>query len=88
MYSILPWPNGCSSSIGLFDSLVPTIVTMFELASERLFTASAVTETEFVATPTANLNAQRSRLQKMPTIPERTPYPSRFFVSLKFLFLK
>ena len=82
MYSILPWPNGCSSSTGLLASFAPKIVTMFELASERLLTASAVIETEFVTLPTTNLSMQSIMLQNMPTIPEAMPKRSRSFASV------
>ena len=73
MYSILPWPNGCSLSLALLDSFAPAIVTTFDAASDRLFTASAVIATEFENEPTMNFATQSIILQKIPTAPLSIP---------------
>ena len=46
-------------------------------ASERLFMASATTETEPAAKPTMTLARQSARLQTMPTPPAMSPYETR-----------
>lgn len=43
------------------------------VASDRLFMASAVMDTEWEARPTISLPVNSSRLQKMPTMPEKMP---------------
>ena len=67
IYSILPWPKGCSLSSGLLESFVPVRVTTFDAQSERLLTASAVTETAPVSEPSVNLITQSSILHIIPT---------------------
>ena len=66
MYSMRPCPKGCSRSAFLLESLVPTMVMIDEIASERLFTASRVTAIELDKMPTAALNAASATLAAMP----------------------
>ena len=73
IYSILPWPKGCSSSAGLLAILTPTSPTMEEPASDRLLNASAMTETLCRKNPTAPLTTNKRTLQKMPTTLANTP---------------
>ena len=72
-YSILPWPNGCSSSAGLFARRKLTSVTADEPASERLFAASAVMAILPVTEPTMNFAAVCRMLHSMPTMPLSVP---------------
>ena len=72
-YSMRPWPKGWSSSACLAARRKPARVTTEEPASERLLKASAVTAMEPVSSPARNFPAERSRLRRMPTPPERRP---------------
>ena len=47
--------------------LEPSRLTTLEEASDRLFTASAVMDTEPLSVPTSSLPANSSTLQPMPT---------------------
>ena len=73
IYSILPWPKGCSSSAGLSAIFTPTKLITEEAASERLLKASAVTEILFITIPITTLAANSSTLQQIPTRLESTP---------------
>ena len=46
-YSILPWPYGCFLSGALLASFVPIIVTIEEITSVKLLTASNTIAIEF-----------------------------------------
>ena len=52
-------------------------VTMEPEASDRLFMASAVIETEPVRVPTSSLNANSSKLHTMPVRPDSVPMAAR-----------
>ena len=73
IYSMRPWPKGCSGS-GFFPARrKPRRVTSEEPASERLLKASAVTAMEPERVPAKNLPKKSSRFQPMPTAPHREP---------------
>ena len=73
IYSIRPWPKGCSSSAGLLAILTPTKLMSEEPASDRLLNASAITDTLCTVNPTINFTIKSRMLQKMPTILANTP---------------
>ena len=77
MYSILPWPKGCSLSLRLPDILKPTSVISDEPASDRLLKASAITAMEPVSAPARYLAANSSAFSAMPTAPQSAPYARR-----------
>ena len=60
-------------SAGLAESLNPTSVMMLEDASDKLFTASAVTEILPNSVPIKSFAAHRRALHTMPTAPARFP---------------
>ena len=72
-YSILPWPNGCSLSGFIPAILKPTRVTMFEPASERLFSASPVIAMLRLTVPIKNFAAARIIFTIMPVTPLSIP---------------
>ena len=71
IYSIRPWPKGCSASAGLFAILKPIIVIIEEAASDKLLNASAKIETELENKPTDNFIINKIKLVTIPTIPAR-----------------
>ena len=79
-YSYLPWPKGCSSSGGLSAKWKPKSVATEEAASDKLFKASAIIDTEDVIIPANNFTQKSIKLQNIPTYPLITPY--FFLVSL------
>ena len=72
-YSILPWPNGCSSSAGLPEILKPTRLMTDETASKILFAPSATIEILFVRAPKTILKTERITFSAIPTTPLRIP---------------
>ena len=77
MYSIRPWPKGCSKS-GFRPAIrKPISVTIEEAASERLLRASAVIAIEPESRPETSFPANRQRFKKIPTAPDIVPYPCR-----------
>ena len=70
-YSYRAWPKGCFSSAGRAPSRNPARLTMLELASDKLFMASAVMATLPNSVPTRNLPANSSTLQTIPVIQAR-----------------
>ncbi|MPM78610.1 hypothetical protein SDC9_125621 [bioreactor metagenome] len=76
-YSYLPWPYGCSSSAGLLAILKPNRLMILEEASERLFTASAVMDTEPEIVPIIILPRKSKTLHRIPTVLENLPYAVR-----------
>ena len=76
-YSILACPNGCSRSAGFPARTYPTRTKADDPASDRLFTASATTETLPVIRPSASLAAKRTTLTAIPTPPAILPTASR-----------
>ena len=73
-YSYLPCPKGCSLSGGLSASLKPSKVAIEEPASDQLFKASAIIDTEEVRIPANSLETNRRILQNIPTYPLTIPY--------------
>ena len=73
IYSIRPWPKGCSSSAGFSAIFTPTMLTMEEAASDKLLNASAITEILLAMSPVAIFTTNSSRLQQIPTIPDSSP---------------
>ena len=73
MYSYRACPNGWSASAGRAAILKPKRLMMPDAASDRLFTASAVTATLPQSVPMASFAAKSRRLQTMPTVPARLP---------------
>ena len=73
IYSSRPWPKGWSWSGAWAASLKPSRVTTEEPASERLFTASAVTAMERLRIPARSFPPKRRRFRPMPTQPHRMP---------------
>ena len=68
IYSIRPWPNGCSLSAPLAANFVPTIVNTEDNTSVKLFTASRMMAMELDARPTIILKITRTTLPIMPFI--------------------
>ena len=59
IYSILPWPYGCSLS-GVFSAnLVPIIVIILDSASVRLLIESEIMAIEFASNPAKALNPDK-----------------------------
>ena len=79
MYSMRPWPNGCSGSGFWLDRRKPISVMMDEPASDRLLKASANMEIAPDKSPAVSFPAKRQRLSTIPTMPESWPYCSRTF---------
>lgn len=77
IYSILPWPYGCSWSADFPAILKPTRVITDEAASVRLFIASAVIDIAPVKIPVISFEMQRIILHIIPTIPAIAPYERR-----------
>ncbi len=74
IYSYLPCPKGCSLSAGLSANLKPNNVATDEPASDKLFNASAVMDTECVITPAKNFTVKSMTLHMIPTYPLNMPY--------------
>ena len=81
MYSIRPWPKGCSGSGFFEESLNPKIWIIEEAASERLLNASATIATEAEIVPKRNFAKNKIIFNPIPTAPQRTPYCSLTFTS-------
>ena len=73
MYSIRPWPKGCSGSAGRLAIFSPAMVTTEEPVSDRLLKASAIMDTLPDKRPASSLKANKMRLQIMPVIPASRP---------------
>ena len=73
MYSILPWPNGCSLSAGLFAIFTPTKLITDDAASERLLNASAMIASECMPTPISSFAVNSRILQQIPTMLDKMP---------------
>ena len=84
MYSILPWPNGCSASAGFPAIFTPIKLMIDDAASDKLLNASAVTARECISVPMINFAANRNTLQKIPTTLARIPYRVRTSVDSVF----
>ena len=67
IYSILPWPKGCSASAGFPAIFTPTKLIIEEAASDKLLKASAVTARELKIRPMASFTEKSRTLQKIPT---------------------
>ena len=72
-YSILPCPNGCSASAGLFDILKPIIVIIDEAASDKLLKASAEIAIDPTSIPTENFITNKIKLIIIPITPPKVP---------------
>ena len=88
IYSMRPWPNGCSVSAGAPAILKPTSVMMEEPASDRLLKASAVMAMEAVRVPAKNLAANSTRFKKIPVNPLNIPTRWRPFGVFGSAFIK
>lgn len=73
IYSILPWPKGCSASAGLLAILNPIIVIIDEAASDKLLNASAIIAIDPANNPTNNLIRNSSVFIMIPTAPPKFP---------------
>ena len=73
MYSMRPWPKGCSGS-GLRPARrKPSSVTSEEPASDRLLKASAVMAMDPLTEPAKNFTANSSKFSPIPTAPHSWP---------------
>ena len=89
MYSTLSCPKGCSLSAGLPATLIAISVTTLLPASERLFTASAVTAMLPHKSPTANLPAQSKAFAINPnSVVTKLILLRRFLSILRFIILQ
>ena len=66
MYSMRPWPKGCSRSMGFCARRMLTRDTMLPKASDRLLAASAMIAKEPVASPNSSLPRANSRFSPIP----------------------
>ena len=73
MYSMRPWPKGCSGSGLRPASRKPSSVTKDEPASDRLLKASAVMAMEPLMVPANSFPTNSSRFSPMPTAPQSWP---------------
>lgn len=83
-YSNRPWPKGWSLSGGRLLSLALIIEMADDPMSVRLLKASDKMAILLDIMPTANLLANKKRLQNMPRRPPRMLYFSRTFLSAVF----
>ena len=73
IYSIRPWPKGCSGSGFCPPRRKPSSVMTEEPASDRLLNASAVMAMEPESAPAKNLPAKSRTFKKIPTAPHKMP---------------
>ena len=73
IYSMRPWPKGCSLSGLRPDSRAPITATNEEPISEMLLKASEVMAMLPVIMPMGSFTANSSRLQITPNVPASTP---------------
>ena len=66
IYSMRPWPYGCSRSGARPASFAPTIVTTEDIMSVALLIASKMIAKEFDRNPTMAFAATNARLVRMP----------------------
>ena len=74
MYSMRPWPKGCSGSAFFAESLKPSIEIMEEAASDKLLNASATIAIDDDIVPAMNFAVKSKMLRKTPNPPHRMPY--------------